>query len=206
VCVGTTMRHSPATLCSGLLAAGLWVAAATVPAFAEDRARAAPPAFFKTEIGFEVAGTITARCTIDQDGHEAGFGDLLDTRRGGNRDAELDLAFRLDCNSPFRVAMTSQNGGLVTPTLGGGAFRDTIDYSAALTLADGRQTAACDSRDMERGGERDGRCVFRFRDRQGASGTATINLSVTADAAPLRAGSYSDRLMVRITPLMGGDD
>jgi len=193
----------------GAVFCGLNVAAllcAAAPAVAEDPGRGIAPTFFNRDIGFKVAGSISARCTIDQSSHEGSFGDVVDGRRGGNRDAELDLALTLDCNSPFRVLMTSRNGGLVTQAQGSAAFRNSIDYSAALRLSDGRETAACDSQDMARGGEREDRCVFRFREQTGAGGLATIKLSMNSDPRPLLAGTYSDRLTVRITPLMGGDD
>ncbi len=176
------------------------------PVAAEDRARFVAPAFFDADIGFEVAGSIAARCIVDQNSHAGSFGEVLDGVRGGNRAAQLDLAFSLDCNSPFRVTMTSHNGGLVTQARGGPAFRDRLDYEAVMALADGRQTPACESQDMIPGADRDDRCVFRFRGRDGVAGPATVKLTMDADSTPLLAGAYADRLTVRITPLMGGDD
>jgi len=190
-------------LSGGLVAAILCAVAGQ--ATAEDRGRVNAPAFFDNDIGFEVAGTISARCTVDQGSSQASFGDVLDGRVGGNRAAQLDLAFDLSCNSPFRVTMISDNGGLVTLARGGPAFRDRLNYSAVLELNDGRATQACASADMIRGGDRDDRCVFRFRDPAGATGPATVKLSMTADTTPLLGGAYTDRLTVRITPLLGGD-
>lgn len=191
-------------LCPALAGALLMLGAAHA-ATAEDKGRVTPPAVFDNDIRFEVAGFIPDRCTVHQKSTQASFGDVLDTRVGGNRAAELDLAFSFACNGPFRVAMTSQNGGLLTQTQGSAPFRNRLDYSAALAIEGGRQTDACDSADMVVGAPREDRCVFRFRNRAGAAGPATVKLTMAADPTPLLAGQYADRLVVRITPLLGGD-
>ncbi len=195
----------------GRRAAAILGAAAAViagPAFAEGPVdpRVATAFFFDNDIRLEVAGVISPRCTIDQSERSGSFGDVLDPRRGGNQAAELELDFRFACNSPFRVSMTSQNGGLVTQARGPAPFRNRLDYTAIVALNDGRQTDACDSADMVLGAPRDERCVFRFEDAGGASGPAKVRLSMTADSTPLLGGQYADRLVVRITPLLGGDD
>lgn len=191
-------------LCPAVAGALLTLGAAHA-ATAEDKGRVAPLAIFDNDIRFEVAGQISARCTVSQGLNHASFGDVLDTRVGGNRTAELNLAFSFACNSPFRVAMTSQNGGMLTQARGSAPFRNRLDYSAALAMEGGRQTSACDSADMVVGAPRQDRCVFRFRDRAGAAGPATVKLTMAADPAPLLAGQYADRLVLSISPLVGGD-
>lgn len=188
------------------LASTVFVLGVAVEAGAESRDRVLPTANADRDFQFEVAGKISPRCTVTQTEQPASFGDVLDTRAGGNRSAELTLDLGFNCNSPFRVAMTSQNGGLITQTSGGAHFRNRLVYSAIFAITGGRETAACGSADMVAGASRRDRCVFRFRDQHGAAGPAKVKLAMTADTTPLLAGQYADRLVLKITPLMGGDD
>lgn len=153
----------------------------------------------------EVAGVISPRCTVSQSEGSASFGQLLDPSNGGTAARNLNLGFTFDCNSPFRAVMTSQNGGLQTDATPASGFRNRITYDAALTLPNGRATSSCDSDQMQReAGERAG-CVFRFNGRQGASGAASVKLSMAADPTPVLAGRYRDRLVLRLSPILGGE-
>lgn len=182
------------------------IAAVATPVLAEGPIdpRVATASFLDNDVRLEVAGYISPRCTVDQEQETGSFGEVLDPRVGGNTDKTLNLAFSFDCNSPFRVSMTSDNGGLLTAAPAVAPFRNRLDYSAALAMG-GKQTTACKSADMRPGTRgRDG-CVFRFHNPDGAFGTAEVRLSIKADATPLLAGAYADRLTVRITPLLGGE-
>lgn len=204
------IKLSASRRCRSRLRAAAVLNAAVVflgcPAFAAESAdpRVAATSFLDNDIRLEVAGHISQSCTVDQSQQRGTFGEVLDSRVGGNTDKTLNLDFSFACNSPFRVSMTSDNGGLLTAAPAIAPFRNRLDYSAALAM-DGSQTSACKSADMlpvTRG--RDG-CVFRFQNASGAAGSAQVRLSIKADATPLLAGAYADRLTIRITPLMGGD-
>lgn len=153
----------------------------------------------------EVAGVISPRCTVGQSEGSASFGQLLDPSNGGTITRDLNLDFTFDCNSPFRAVMTSQNGGLLTDATPAPGFRNRITYDAALALPNGRTTASCDSEQMQsEAGERAG-CVFSFIGRQGASGAASVKLAMAADPTPVLAGRYRDRLVLRLSPILGGE-
>lgn len=172
-------------------------------ATAEDR-HPGPDA--RPDLRFEVAGFISPRCTIDQDTHRASFGQLLDNQTGGNVARQIDLALSIDCNSPFQVQMTSQNGGLLTQAAGGDGFRRLIPYDASLSLEGARRGLECSSDRMVAGGNGDNRrCDLKIRRDDGVSAPGALQLSLAADATPLLAGRYSDRIVVRISPLIGGD-
>lgn len=183
------------------LAAFVVVAVGATPSAAEQPGAVGLASPFDSDIRFEVAGVISPRCSVDQSARSASFGQLVDPVAGGNRAAAIDLDLNFACNSPFRVVMTSDNGGLQTSARGGANFRDRISYSAVMSWDAGRRrTPACESHRMVRGADR---CVFRTNG--GAAGPATVKLAMDADATPLLAGAYSDRLVLRITPLLGGD-
>lgn len=154
----------------------------------------------------EVAGVISPRCSVQQDTKSGSFPQLLDPARGGTVASSLSLSFAFDCNSPFRAVMLSENGGLKTDTAGAAGFRSRIRYQAALALPSGQATRACDSEDMQQrdAGQRAG-CVFRFNGRAGASGAASVNLSTAADPTPILAGQYRDQLVLRLSPMLGGE-
>ncbi|MGO4410359.1 MULTISPECIES: hypothetical protein [unclassified Brevundimonas] len=101
--------------------------------------------------------------------------------------------------------MTSQNGGLLADASPASGFRNRIIYDAALALPNGRATPSCGSEQMRReAGERAG-CVFRFNGRDGASGAASVKLSMAPDPSPVLAGQYRDRLVLRLSPILGGE-
>jgi hypothetical protein len=188
-----------------LMRAGLAAALLSAAFAADARAleRPAPTSADRTDIRYEVAGFISPRCTIDQESHQATFGQILDQQTGGNVAREIDLGFTIDCNSPFRVHMASQNGGLQTDARGDAPFRRLIPYDAALTI-DGRRGMECTSSQMDVRG-RDGGCDVRIRAERGLSASGALQLSLDASAAPLLAGQYRDRIVVQISPLIGGD-
>ncbi|WEK56894.1 MAG: hypothetical protein P0Y52_10085 [Candidatus Brevundimonas phytovorans] len=153
----------------------------------------------------EVAGVISPRCAMGQSENSSSFGQLLDMSSGGTVARSLKLDFTFNCNSPFRAVLTSQNGGLLTDASPASGFRNRIAYDAALALPNGRSTTACSSARMQaRGDERSG-CTFRFNDRDGASGAASVKLSMAPDPSPVLAGQYRDRLVVRLSPILGGE-
>jgi len=153
----------------------------------------------------EVAGVISPRCTVSQSESSASFGQLLDTSSGGTIARNLNLDFTFDCNSPFRAVMISQNGGLQTDATRASGFRSRITYDAALALPNGRTTSSCDSEQMQREAGEHAGCVFRFNGRQGASGAASVKLSMAPDPTPVLAGQYRDRLVLRLSPILGGE-
>jgi hypothetical protein len=163
------------------------------------------PASASTRLRIEVAGVISPRCTVGQSESSASFGQLLDPSTGGTAARSLTLDFTFDCNSPFRAVMTSQNGGMQTDVAPAPGFRNRITYDAALALPNGQASRACDSEQMQReAGERAG-CVFRFNGRAGASGAASVKLSMAPDPTPVLAGQYRDRLVLRLSPILGGE-
>ena len=164
------------------------------------------PASASTRLRVEVAGVISPRCSIRQDAKTGSFQQLLDPARGGTVASSLSLGFAFDCNSPFRAVMLSENGGLQADAPASAGFRSQIPYQAALALPNGQTTKACDSQDMQqRGdGQRAG-CVFRFTGRAGASGAASVNLTTAADPTPVLAGQYRDQLVLRLSPILGGE-
>lgn len=153
----------------------------------------------------EVAGVISPRCTVSQLESSASFGQLLDPSNGGTITRDLNLDFTFDCNSPFRAVMTSQNGGLQTDATPASGFRNRITYDAALALPNGRITSSCDSEQMQRDAGEPAGCAFGFNGRQGASGAAAVKLTVAADPTPVLAGRYRDRLVLRLSPILGGE-
>ncbi|MFJ6025707.1 hypothetical protein ACIQC9_14030 [Brevundimonas sp. NPDC092305] len=158
----------------------------------------------RTDITYEVTGVISPRCAIDQESHQASFGQILDQQTGGNVARQIDLSFSIDCNSPFQLRMESQNGGLSTDMQGAAVFRRLIPYQAALTVDGRRRGLECTSTQMAASG-RDG-CNVKFTAERGARNAAgALQLSLDASPAPLLAGRYQDRIVVQISPLVGGD-
>lgn len=153
----------------------------------------------------EVSGVVSPRCEVRQSDSTANFGQLLDPSSGGTIARSLTLDFTFDCNSPFRAVMTSANGGLLTEATPANGFRNRITYDAALALPNGRTTSSCDSEAMQRQRGDRSDCVFRFTGREGASGAASVKLSMTPDPSPVLAGRYTDRLVLRLSPILGGE-
>lgn len=163
------------------------------------------PVATSNRLRVEVAGVISPRCAVGQSEGSASFGQVLDMAGGGTLARSLKLDFTFDCNSPFRAVMTSQNGGLLADASPASGFRNRIIYDAALALPNGRATPSCGSEQMRReAGERAG-CVFRFNGRDGASGAASVKLSMAPDPSPVLAGQYRDRLVLRLSPILGGE-
>lgn len=163
------------------------------------------PAGASNRLRVEVAGVISPRCTLGQSEGSSSFGQVLDMASGGTAARSLKLDFTFDCNSPFRAVLTSQNGGLLTDASPASGFRNRITYDAALALPNGRSTAACNSARMQRTGDEAAGCSFRFNDREGTSGAARVKLSMAPDPTPILAGQYRDRLVLRLSPILGGE-
>jgi hypothetical protein len=158
---------------------------------------------YRKDITYEVTGVISPRCAIDQDVHQASFGQILDQQTGGNVAREIELAFSIDCNSPFQLRMESQNGGLTTDARGDAVFRRLIPYDAALIVDGRRRGLECTSARMAASGRQG--CDIKFTAERGANASGALQLSLDASSAPLLAGRYQDRIVVQISPLVGGD-
>lgn len=163
------------------------------------------PSSASSRMRVEVSGVVSPRCEVRQSDATGNFGQLLDPSSGGTIAQSLSLGFTFDCNSPFRAVITSANGGLQTEATPAAGFRNRITYDAALALPNGRTTTSCDSETMQSQRRDSSDCTFRFTGREGASGAASVRLSMTPDPSPVLAGRYTDRLVLRLSPILGGE-
>lgn len=194
-----TARHQA---CVAALGALCVIAGTATEACATDR----PPVGASERLRIEVAGVISPRCTVSQSEGDASFGQLLDMTNGGTVARTLKLDFTFRCNSPFRAVMTSQNGGLMNDAAPVPGFRNRITYDAALTLPNGRAAPSCDSERIQHDARSRTGCILRFNGRDGASGAGSVKLSMASDPSPILAGRYRDRLVLRLSPILGGEE
>lgn len=189
---------------AGALAAGTvaWLLAAT--GAAASSADAAPPVGAGRTLRFEVSGTITPRCALQQDEQAGSFGDLLDPVRGGTISKTIDLQFDVDCNSAFNLELRSRRGALsleAQKPIDG--FRASIPYEADVMIGRGTVVRDCDSEQM--GAAQGTACAALVRDPRGVSGRGVVRLSVESNSRPVLSGRYTDQLVLVVSPFLGGN-
>ena len=171
--------------------------AMTAPANATDR------------LGVHISGHVTAKCGLAATGsQQAAFGALTDMATGSAAPAALELPFDLACNAPYSAVLTSRHGGLAFEGGATSGFASSIGYTATLGMTSGSGALAltCASSEMIAAGNaasgRGGRCAAASR--SGASGQGRVRLVLKAGGPPLLKGVYSDELVLRVSPDLGG--
>lgn len=158
-------------------------------------------------LSVDVVGHIPARCQLTPAAREADFGDILERGTGASAGGSASLSFELDCNSPARLTLLSRNGGLKFEGRDASSdpdFAQLLSYQARTRLGPlgGSGALACDSAEMRRQDEGAG---CRARLAEGARGEGEIELTLERGGRPLLSGRYTDTLVMRVTPLLGGD-
>jgi hypothetical protein len=190
----------------GLSMAACAALCAAMPAYAHGSARNDP-------LRIEVTATVVERCGLSAaGGRTSASGDLQSAQ-------SLRLEFDVDCNTPFRIGVSSTNGALRLATassqngsLDNQGFSIEKDYEVALQVAtdDGLlDGGSCRSRTLV---GRSGNCPFYGRRAGdglssgrdmaiGRSGTLTVSWREGDEGGPRRAaGRYQDFLTVVIGP------
>jgi len=160
-------------------------------------------------LSVNVTASVSASCAFSAGAEPSGTYSL------GNLEGaySVDVAFSLRCNSPSRVGIVSDNGGMKAsvPSVPNGYSR-LAPYQITLSLAGNANTAqaTCQSPTLTAGASG---CVFRGP----ATATNGLRLPGASDNAPgsfirissqgysdpailIASNSYSDRLTVTISP------
>lgn len=153
---------------------------------------------------YEVSGVIVPACNFAQGGRDAAILGLADPATDTVRAVRIDLPFTVECNSPVRVAMVSNNGGLKHVGVGSSdaAFTSLVPYNAVVHLPSGGSALTCSSQMMS---AMQAGCSARTSEPV-AAGNGHIAVSVPAQDRLLLAGKYQDRVTLTLTPILGGEN
>ena len=152
-----------------------------------------------TELRIDLRGEVPARCEVTP---PSSLGRIRLNEAG-----EARGAFDIDCNTPFRLRVRSQNGGLASvQPLSGVAQRADYRLGVEVGTDKGRQDLGwCLSPELAP--EAGGSCAFGSNANGGwSSGEATaINQSGVLrlrwegqDAGPPRLGAYQDNIVIEV--------
>lgn len=177
---------------------------AASPSFANE-ASAGP-----TTLEIPLEGRIEARCGLTLSGGELSLGEW-----SGAAGASAVRPFRLDCNTPFRIALTSRNGAVGMASVSE-AFAASLPFDVALTFdvseqlgAGTRQafrSTACSSVQLQ--GEGDGACALSLAAGGLASGNGAIaigaegnlRIAISPTDQPVLAGQLRDSITLEVRP------
>ncbi|GAA4013069.1 hypothetical protein GCM10022280_08960 [Sphingomonas swuensis] len=153
---------------------------------------------------YEVRGVIVPACTFAQGARDQSIVGLANPADDTVRAVRIDLPFTVQCNSPVRVAMVSNNGGLkhVGPGTSDPAFAGLVPYNAVVNLPNGGAALSCSSQAMA---VEQAACSGRTSEPV-AAGRGHIAVSVPAQDRLLLAGRYQDQVTLTLTPLLGGEN
>lgn len=113
----------------------------------------------------------------------------------------VSLPFSITCNTPMRIDMTSDHGGLHSAAhTSDQDFTSTLAYTAAFRLPDGSTALSCSSAAMSAAA---GGCAGSV-ERAVTAGDGRIDVTLAPDGRLLLQGEYVDRVTVTVSPLMGG--
>lgn len=173
---------------------------------AETKARPAPDA---DRVRIELRGVISPRCEFrggDTSFSNArlGLGELTDPVTGALAAGSGELRFNVDCNHRFTVTLGALNGALVrAPTgftqIADRDFHTRIPYHARLSLSSAPGARNCAAKDLQASD-----CHLRFP-RSAGLAEAVLQISWDGDSRPVLAGRYSDRIIIKISPSVGGE-
>lgn len=152
---------------------------------------------------YEVQGTIVPACTFAQGARDNEIVGLANPANDTVNAVRIDLPFTVQCNSPVRVAMVSNNGGLkhVGPGTSDPAFTALVPYDAVVSMPSGQAALRCTSGAMA---SDQAACSARTAEPVSA-GRGRIAVSVPAQDRLLLAGQYQDRVTLTLTPILGGE-
>ena len=147
---------------------------------------------------FTVTGQVAKSCTIGGVTHpSADTATIPITASGAVNTSPINRSYsNAVCNTPTNVQLTSQNGAVVSAASASGLQR-FIDYSALATFSGA--SASLDTSSIPAiSGPESGVAASTV----GATPTGTLGVTITpkSNAQPLVAGSYSDTLMITLTP------
>jgi hypothetical protein len=170
------------------------------------------PAGSTDELRVEVTGRISPHCdlTLAGDPH-VNLGDILDHNSGVAARVTTDIPFRMSCNAPFRASMKSKNGGLAFEGAPVSGFSSLVDYIATMNIAGAAALSlTCDSATMKaptddmRPLETDG-CKAHSDTHGVSAGDGAVQVATKAGGQPLLMGTYSDEIVLSVTPIIGGE-
>jgi hypothetical protein len=204
-------------LLRGVQFLGIWLAIVAVnPNFAHAQTGPSNPA---DSVKLKVVAQIPARCGIvDIPTPPAGAVDLLSS-------GSFDMPFKVDCNQPFLIRMSSSNGGFALVREGSRfGFGDFKPYDVELNVGMNDQTNLVDTCSSQllnvalapSSGEGVGMiCPFygtaprrglssgeRISTRDAASSNIKISWAEQGATRRLLAGSYKDTLTIAVEPRM----
>jgi hypothetical protein len=159
-----------------------------------------------------ISGHITPHCSVVPRGATSlSFGSIMDSHTGEAVSGALDLPFSFECNTAYTASLISRHGGLaVQDGASAPGFSSLVDYSASLGLAhhDGDLSLDCDSAQMRStgnyGDEPNSNCKTRSHGHEFSAGDGVVKLRLKAGGQPLLQGTYSDELLLLISPNIGG--
>lgn len=188
-----------------LLAALAWCGAAQAQGVQTAYAGGSP-----VVLTIPVTASVGGRCGFADGASPAGSFNKDNFDRTGFT-AQFD--FSLNCTGPSRVAVSSSNGGLLTPTAAPAGYRNKADYQVSLLLLannGAKAEANCAASTLASGGT----CSFagKASTTQGLQlASAAVNqpgsyLRISAPAQStslvLVGGSYSDALTITVSPAL----
>lgn len=142
-----------------------------------------------------VRGTIPQRCAMGAIGN-MNFGNL--ERRGLGAATRV----RLECNMPFEMRISAQNGGLAHERLpnGQGPYAGTVPYTIGIDVPVRRPRAALISRTFQSGELRGGRTISSEGGIAVDGMALSVALGQPSGEAGLLAGRYGETIEITITP------
>lgn len=149
------------------------------------------------EVKINLEGTITPSCALSGVATSAALGNLA-----AASGAPVTVAFTVDCNAPFKYALSSVNGALKHQTIGSApsGFEIVREYSVRTQIATNSGAGidqTCTSASIKTGAVT---CAFTNSGTAVAIGKAgSLALSWTAGGQPLVAGTYQDTLTLTVS-------
>jgi hypothetical protein len=169
------------------------------------------PADARDHLSILISGHITPHCAVAARGATSlSFGPIMNGNTGTATDATLDLPFSFECNMGYTASLVSRHGGLAfqgSPAIG---FSSLVDYSAAIGLGHGAGDISlrCDSSQMRNTASADAPLASSCREHSSghdfSGGDGVVKLRLKAGGLPLLKGTYSDELVLQISPNLGG--
>jgi hypothetical protein len=170
------------------------------------------PAGSTDQLQVQVKGHISPQCgvSLSEDPH-VDLGDIQDHTSGAAAKVTTSVPFHMACNTAFRASMHSRKGGLAFEGSPAQGFSSLVDYSATLSIAGGTGISlTCDAADIKDSNagphshSNDG-CKQDSNTKGYSAADGSVKVTTAAGGKPLLMGTYSDEIVLCLSPLLGGE-
>ena len=158
----------------------------------------------------EISGHISPSCSLamNEDSH-VHLGDIQDGATGAAAETTATIPFSMSCNTAFTTSLKSRHGGLAFDGAPSDGFSSLVDYTAVINLpAGGGVSLTCDAAQMreslDESSHDNDACKARSVTNGYSAGQGAVKVTTQAGGKPLLLGTYSDELILCISPNLGG--